>query len=385
MTRFPPVDPAIVSWYERERAALGVVDLVDVHTHVGQHDPDTMRCSPEELLAMADEARATVVTFPLHEPDGYARPNADVIAAAAASDGRMLAFSRLNPAEDPLGEARRGLEDGARGFKLHPRAEQFPLDAPELAPVWALADERRLPVLVHAGRGIPALGAHAVEICRRHPGVRLILAHAGISDLAWIGRDAQRLPNLFFDTAWWSPADLLSLFATVPPGQILYASDAPYGRIPIAVLATTRLARQAGLDDAQLRLLLGEQTRRLLNHEEPVDAGPVRPGATTIAVDALLDRVAGYLTGALAQLIRQVPADEMLALARLSCAVPGDAPQASHARAILELMDARDRVVAAIPEDAEPTIFVPGMWLLGLAMNIARTPAVPVPDALELA
>ena len=29
--------------------------------------------------------------------------------------------------------------------------------------MFALADERRLPVLVHAGRGIPALGRHAVE------------------------------------------------------------------------------------------------------------------------------------------------------------------------------------------------------------------------------
>jgi predicted TIM-barrel fold metal-dependent hydrolase len=35
-------------------------------------------------------------------------------------------------------------------------------------------------------------------------------------------------PNLFFDTAWMVPADLLALFALVPPGRILYGSDAPY-------------------------------------------------------------------------------------------------------------------------------------------------------------
>ena len=64
------------------------------------------------------------------------------------------------------------------------------------------------------------------------PGMRLILAHAGICDLAWIWRAAPDHPNLFFDTSWWSPSDLLALFALVAPGQILMASDAPYGSPP---------------------------------------------------------------------------------------------------------------------------------------------------------
>ena len=118
---------------------------------------------------------------------------------------------------------------GARGIKLHPRAERFALDHPALERVFALADERRLPVLVHAGRGIPALGRTRSRPPGAHPGLRLILAHAGISDLAWIWREAPDHPNLFFDTSWWSPADLQALIALVPPGQVLMASDAPYG------------------------------------------------------------------------------------------------------------------------------------------------------------
>ena len=119
--------------------------------------------------------------------------------------------------------------------------------------MFALADERRLPVLVHAGRGIPALGRHAVEATGRHPGMRLILAHAGISDLAWIWREAPDHPNLFFDTSWWSPADLQALLALVPPGQILMASDAPYGSPAWAAVMTTRNALQVGLDAEQAR------------------------------------------------------------------------------------------------------------------------------------
>lgn len=369
--------PAVLRWYEDERARLRL-DVVDAHTHVGEHDPDTTRCTPAQLLAHVVEADARAAVFPLQEPDGYRGPNAATLAAAASSEGRLVAFARLDPHDHPLAEAQRCLEGGARGIKLHPRAERFALDAPALDEVWALAHEQRLPVLVHAGRGIPALGAQAVEICTRFPDLRLILAHAGICDLAWIGRQAQRLPNLCFDTSWWGPADLLALFATVPPGQILFASDAPYGRIPTGALQTLRAAQQAGLDEPRLRLVMGGQMARLLAGEEPVDAGPA-PGTATVEVDVMLDRAATYLTGSFAQYVRGGSGAEMLSLARLACEVPADAPQADHCRVVLELIDAFERLSAA-PVEGSP--FPAGLALIVLALNVARTPGVAVPAGI---
>src|SRR5205823_11376974 len=131
----------------------------------------------------------------------------EVLEAARASDGMLMPFCRINPHDDPVSEAERCLEAGARGIKLHPRAEEFTLDHPGVRAVVALADERTLPVMIHAGRGIPALGLHAVELTEKFPGARLILAHAAVSDLSWIWRVAPDHPNLFFDTAWWIPAD----------------------------------------------------------------------------------------------------------------------------------------------------------------------------------
>jgi hypothetical protein len=52
----------------------------------------------------------------------------------------------------------------------------------------ALAHERELPVLIHAGRGIPALGQDTVKLSEEFRGARLILAHCAISDLAWLWR-----------------------------------------------------------------------------------------------------------------------------------------------------------------------------------------------------
>ena len=51
--------------------------------------------------------------------------------------------------------------------------------SPSHLPAGRGADERRLTVLCHAGRGIPALGKHALQACSRYPNMRLILAHAG--------------------------------------------------------------------------------------------------------------------------------------------------------------------------------------------------------------
>jgi uncharacterized protein len=370
------VEPAVVRWYEAERERLGL-DVFDAHTHIGECDPDRMRCAPDELLAAIEQADARAVVFPLQEPDGYREPNAAVARLATESGGRLVAFARLDPHDDPLGEAQRCLAAGARGFKLHPRAERFALDDPALEEVFALAHERRLPVLVHAGRGIPSLGAHAVQACTRFPRMPLILAHAGICDLAWLGRRARELPNLLFDTSWWSPSDLLALFATVPPGQILYASDAPYGRIPTAALQTLRAGLQAGLDPERLRLVMGGQVARLAAGEELVDAGPA-PDHETISVDVLLDRAATFLVGSFAQYVRGGSGAEMLSLARLACEVPADAPQAAHCRAIVELIDAFERQAAQTPEGRP---FPLGLQLVVLALNVARTPDVPVPGA----
>ena len=184
----------------------------------------------------------------MHEPDGYPPANDMVIAAAAGIGGLLTPFCRVNPNNGAPGRGPAGAGRAAhKGIKLHPRAEQFTLDHPAVRDLAAIAHERSLPVLIHAGRGIPALGAHVVELAGAFPNARFILAHAAVCDLAWIWRVAPDHPNLLFDTAWWMPADLQALFSLVPPGQILFASDAPYGHTLMSAVTQMRSALQVGL------------------------------------------------------------------------------------------------------------------------------------------
>jgi predicted TIM-barrel fold metal-dependent hydrolase len=371
-------DTLIRPWLDKALQDLPRLEPFDVHTHIGDNDPDGYRCTREELVDALEVADARGVVFPMHEPEGYPPANDRILAEAAQSDGRLTAFARLDPGAGPLREAERCLDAGAAGLKLHPRAEQFTLDHPALVDVFALADERRIPIICHAGRGIPALGRHAVSLCDRFPGARLILAHAGICDLAWIWREAPEHPNLFFDTAWWSAADLLALFALVPPGQILFGSDAPYGTPTLSLTMTLRYALQAGLDEAQVRAFAGGQLERLLARQDPVDVGPA-PGGSTLVEDPILDRVYGYLMSAAGQMMAGIQPEEILALAALACEVGDDAPQAAVCSSVLALLEESKQYAAAGHDDGRPSRFAPGIHLIVVAAGVTRTPDVPLP------
>ena len=361
-------------WTEIVLDQVPGIELFDAHTHLGENDPDGMRQRPDELLGSLRRAGARgAFVFPMHELQGYPPANDMVLAVAAESEGLLVPFCRVNPHEDAIAEAERCLDRGARGIKLHPRAEQFTLDHPAVASLAALADERRLPMLIHAGRGIPALGLHAVELSEQYPNARLILAHAGICDLSWIWRVAADHPNLLFDTAWWMPADLQTLFSLVPPGQILFASDAPYGNTGGSAAFQLRSALQVGLSPEQIRSISSEQSLRLAAGEDLVPAGPA-VGEHERAPHVLLDRVAEFLLiGAIATM-RGADAGELIALARLACDVPDEIDDAPVFEAIRWLLNRYEDYAAEHPDDRRRLTF------LILAATVARTPEVPVPD-----
>jgi uncharacterized protein len=273
-------------------------------------------------------------------------------------------------------EVERAVARGAAGIKLHPRAERFGLGDPAVRWILAIADERRLPVIVHAGRGIPSLGRDALELARAFPRAALILAHAAIADLAWIWREAAGQPNLFFDTAWWNTADQLALFGLIPPGQILFASDTPYGRTIAAASLVLRAALAAGLSAEQTAMVAGGQLGRLLAGDEPLDLGPA-PGAPAPSPGPLLERVHTLLVAAAARQTAGYPADEYLELARLACGLPAGHPDAAVARSVRDLLDRHAAYLASDPPRRVP--LVPGIHLIFVAAAIARTPDPPIP------
>jgi predicted TIM-barrel fold metal-dependent hydrolase len=272
------------AWQEELRRELPEgAYLFDVHTHLGD-DIDGMVGRYDELTSILDRyGFAGAFVFCLDERDrepAFSVPNDRTLAHALRSAGRLVPFVRLDLTSKPLEEAKRCLDLGARGIKLHPRAQAFALSDERLQPVFALAIERSVPILIHGGRGLPPIAEDLEALVRRNEGVRLIVAHAGIADMAGLAGRLGGIPGVFFDTSVWSGLDLLDLYRQVAPEQVLYASDYPYGRQPNSLLMSVRTAKLAGFDDKQLRLMLGGSARRMTEGEElePLSS-PKGPGS----------------------------------------------------------------------------------------------------------
>jgi uncharacterized protein len=253
---------ALVALYDDEVAALlpDEAELFDAHVHVGT-DIDGFVAELDDLLAfLKKDGVSRAFAFCLDEPDrepAFRAANDRTLEAAKRSNGVLVPFARLDLTQSPVEEATRSLDNGARGIKLHPRAQRFDLNDERLRPVFALAAERRVPILIHGGRGLPPIADHLRALVDAYPDAQLIVAHAGIADLARLSDAFGGHPSVFFDTSVWSALDLLDMFHRVSPEQVLYASDFPYGQQPGSLFIALRTARVAGLSEEQIRDLLG--------------------------------------------------------------------------------------------------------------------------------
>jgi predicted TIM-barrel fold metal-dependent hydrolase len=290
----------LLSSYDQELRRLlpDDAEIFDAHVHLG-HDIDGFSGQYEELdHVMEAYGVSRAFMFCMDEPDrepAFRAPNDRTLEHAARSGGRLIPFVRLDMNQSPIEEAERCLDRGARGIKLHPRAQQFLLNDERLAPVFALAAERRVPILIHGGRGLPPIADDLSRLVEQYDEAQLIIAHAGIADMAALaGRLAGRR-GAFFDTSVWSPVDLLDFFHHVPPEQILYASDYPYGRQPQSLLIALRTAMTAGLDEQELRNMLAGNANRIASGEEPLE--PSTPSGTDeFSQSMALARIHQYLS-----------------------------------------------------------------------------------------
>ncbi len=348
----------IAAWDEELRRELPAdADIFDVHVHLG-HDVDGFRGEYEDLERLQVRyGISRAFMFCLDEPDrhpAFRAANDRTLAYAERSGGRLMPFVRLDLAEQPVDEAARCLDRGARGIKLHPRAQRFLLNDDRLAPIFELAADRRVPILIHGGRGLPPIADHLARLVDRYSEAQLIIAHAGIADLAGLVHYFRGRPGVYFDTSVWSPLDLMALYHEVSPEQVLYASDYPYGQQPASLLIALRTARASGLDEAQVRNMLAGTATRLAAGDRPAALSPPRGGGT-FAQPMAFARIHQYLSMATPLLwTRQPDTVGVLGLALNAC-LERDGSQDERDRIRELLMTARDlwRVIPELEDENE--------------------------------
>jgi predicted TIM-barrel fold metal-dependent hydrolase len=355
-------------------------DIFDAHLHLG-HDIDGMVGDYDDLERVMERyGISRAFMFCMDEPDrhpAFRAPNDRTLEFAERSEGRLVPFVRLDLGEEPIEEAERCLDRGARGIKLHPRAQRFLLNDERLAPVFAISAERRVPILIHAGRGLPPIAADLARLVDEYPEAQLILAHAGIADLGALMHHFAGKAGVYFDTSAWSPIDLLDFFRQVSPEQVLYASDFPYGQQPSSLLIALRTARVAGLSDDQIRDMLAGNANRIADGEPPLEPTPAK-GSDTFTQPMVLARIHQYLSMATPLLwTRQADTVGVLGLALNACDEQNGSPLEELGRIKELLLCARDmwRAVPEIEDERDKMRAVRQTFrLIHLADIVAVTP-----------
>jgi hypothetical protein len=160
--------------------------------------------------------------------------------------------------------------------------------------------------------------------------------------------------GVLFDTSTWSPIDLLDFYRLIPPEQVVYASDYPYGQQPSSLLIALKTARYAGYSDDQLRGLLAGTANALADgHELPEPTTPL--GSEDFTQPMQLARIHQYISMATPLLwTRQPDTMGVLGLAINTCGERnGHADEVDKIRELLET--ARDlwTTVPSIEDEVE--------------------------------
>jgi uncharacterized protein len=338
--------------------------VVDAHTHLGT-DEDGQSLDPGALISFLDQVGPTAraCTFALHDPDrtpGYRVPNDRVLRWARESGGRLYPYCRLDPAEDPVGEAERCLALGARGIKLHPRAQAFGFGNQAAEAIFKVASEAEVPILIHAGRGMPRMDPLA-DLALRHPDVALVLAHAAIADQGMFAARLAGHPKVVYDTSTFSVFDQIELFARIPAERIVFASDVPYGRPVGALYSALRIAAYAGLGDPERARLVGDTMTAILERRPLADPKPPRVPQVR-PISGRLARVNGYLLMSFAAALGSGPPPDfarslpLVAMARAACRDPDPGPAGPALERIDELLSTAEQLLPADREEARSAL-----------------------------
>ncbi|MFZ1061896.1 MAG: amidohydrolase family protein [Acidimicrobiales bacterium] len=244
---------------------------IDVHVHVEQDarghfslDQELMDASAKyfksgedrapKLEVIADRYRALNMAAVVFTVDAHTATGHDAISSAEVADGArkfsdvLIPFGSVDPLTGPAAlDTARGLvaDHGVRGFKFHPSLQGFrPNDYQHYA-LYEVIEELDVPVIFHTGQtgigaGLP--GGRGIklalsdpllldEVAADFPGLRMVLAHAGMPWYENAIAMATHKANVYLDLSGWSPkylpAPLVRAATSYLSHKVLFGSDFP--------------------------------------------------------------------------------------------------------------------------------------------------------------
>jgi hypothetical protein len=177
-----------------------------------------LRTAPQPLSTLLDEMdlceveRSVLLAVDCPKLHGSKMPSNDEVGDLVRQNGRrFIGFASVDPdsKQDALTEMKRAKDQmGLRGLKLNPALQEFDPASPSALEVYKEADRLEMPILIHTG--ITFSNRFSIQhnrpliyddIARKHPKLKICLAHMGWPWLWDAVTVAIRNPNVYLDTA----------------------------------------------------------------------------------------------------------------------------------------------------------------------------------------
>lgn len=187
--------------------------------------------------------------------------------------GRLIPFCSINPfIDNNLGERLAQLvEAGFRGLKLYPVYQYHYVNEPRMYPLYAVAQELGIPILIHTGSSV-FKGARIKygnpldvdDVAVDFPDLKLILAHSGrpfwYEEAFWMARLHK---NVYLEISGLPARNLLTYFPRLETlaNKVIYGSDWP--GLPY-LMKNVEAIRELPLDDETKRQILGGNAAEIL-------------------------------------------------------------------------------------------------------------------------
>jgi predicted TIM-barrel fold metal-dependent hydrolase len=251
-------------------AGLGLPGLADVHTHflpermerrvwahfdeagplIGRAWPIHYRETAETRVKTLKDlgVRMFSALAYAHRPDMAAALNDWTLDFAARTPG-CLRSATFFPEEPAVAYVTDALDRGTQIFKLHLQVGGYDPRDPLLDDVWGLLASTGTPIVVHAGSGPVANGFTGPgpigAVLARHPGLALVIAHAGAPEYEGFLDLTDRFGRVCLDTTM-AFTDFFEQMAPFPAalrprlrdlglaGRVLLGSDFPTIPYPYA-------------------------------------------------------------------------------------------------------------------------------------------------------
>ena len=186
---------------------------------------------------------------------------------------RIISFAGIHPLDEDFEAHLQAVRDaGILGIKIHPDYQGTFFDDERYVRIISEAKRLGLIVVTHAGLDIGFRGeeirctpTRVLRLLDRIGGYsRLVLAHLGGADLTREVIDNLAGEDVYFDTAYVlgvvERAELTEVIEKHGADRILFATDSPWQNIKCEVARLDSL----GLSDAERRMILSENAKRLL-------------------------------------------------------------------------------------------------------------------------